>query len=287
MQVTREEVFTHAYAQFSNGQIGSEEFFNIAWNAAKTYSSHLAKPLAESAVAPNEHGAELMQIITAMHTAHLQRWSAAYDRDFALERHYRNAEEGWSSKLYNLLSTQSGASPPKTGVVPHEEKNEVSASHECGSVPDEQIAWNVWNDCHYIVRQSTDIKQATWSLTLQREQIVRRAQSKAGMQPPATVEQEAIAKPDSVNFDKPIETATNPRGGVMRDLLDADGENRAVRTFLQLYGGESVTTQRMRNHLTMSGFEHYWPDWTNKNEHLTKAGAQIWLRYLFSLERAV
>jgi hypothetical protein len=72
---------------------------------------------------------------------------------------------------------------------------------------------------------------------------------------------------------------------IKRDLVDEDGENRAVRTFLQLYGGTaSVTTDQMRNHLAMSGFEDYWPDWTVEDMHLTKGGAQDWLRYLFALE---
>lgn len=71
----------------------------------------------------------------------------------------------------------------------------------------------------------------------------------------------------------------------LQNLLDNDGENLAVRTFLQLYGGtSSVTTQRMRNHLAMSGFDGCWPDWTVQDMHLTKGGAQAWLRYLFSLE---
>jgi len=70
-----------------------------------------------------------------------------------------------------------------------------------------------------------------------------------------------------------------------RDLIDDDGENRAVRSFLAMYGGNtSVTTQQMRNHLAMSGFEDLWPDWTIQDMHLTKGGAQDWIRYLFSLE---
>lgn len=73
----------------------------------------------------------------------------------------------------------------------------------------------------------------------------------------------------------------------MRDLLDEDGENRAVRTFLQLvYGGTtgSVTTDRMRDHLECSGWEDHTPEWAKKNQTLTKEGVQLWLRFLFSLE---
>jgi hypothetical protein len=70
-----------------------------------------------------------------------------------------------------------------------------------------------------------------------------------------------------------------------RALVDEDGENRAVRTFLQLYGGTtSVTTDQMRQHLALSGFEDCWPDWTVQDMHLTKGGAQDWLSYLFALE---
>lgn len=71
-----------------------------------------------------------------------------------------------------------------------------------------------------------------------------------------------------------------------KELLDSDGENRAVRMFLALYGGASgVTTDQMRKHLKMSGFDGAWPDWVNQNVHLTKGGAQLWLRHLFALER--
>lgn len=76
----------------------------------------------------------------------------------------------------------------------------------------------------------------------------------------------------------------------MRNLLDTDGENLAVRWFLAMYGGmQSPTIEDMRRHLTASGFGGCWPEWaeqsTNGNsEHLTKAGAQNWLRHLFALE---
>lgn len=72
----------------------------------------------------------------------------------------------------------------------------------------------------------------------------------------------------------------------MKDLLDNEGENRAVRMFLLLYGGAcGVTIGKMRKHLEMAGFANAWPLWANNNDgHLTKAGAQLWLRHLFNLE---
>lgn len=71
-------------------------------------------------------------------------------------------------------------------------------------------------------------------------------------------------------------------------LLDDDGENGAVRWFLAAYGGGcSKTIGAMQAHLKMSGFEGCWPDWCNTahpSQHLTKGGAQQWIRHLFSLE---
>ncbi|MBH2008331.1 MAG: hypothetical protein I8H71_01390 [Xanthomonadaceae bacterium] len=73
-----------------------------------------------------------------------------------------------------------------------------------------------------------------------------------------------------------------------RELIDPeDGENRAVRMFLALYGMRpSLTVAAMRDHLTFSGFPH-WPAWAADDAgHLTKGGAQDWLRHLFALETA-
>ena len=71
------------------------------------------------------------------------------------------------------------------------------------------------------------------------------------------------------------------------ELMDSDGENRAVRAFLLLYGTNAKTTVGdMAVHLRRSGFPH-WPDWVNTEHpvaHLTKAGAQLWLRHLLALE---
>jgi hypothetical protein len=72
-------------------------------------------------------------------------------------------------------------------------------------------------------------------------------------------------------------------------LLDTDGENQAVRGFLSLYGpsGANVTLRDMCRHLSALGFDGCWPEWvsdTNDRTHLTKGGAQSWLRFLFGLE---
>lgn len=72
-----------------------------------------------------------------------------------------------------------------------------------------------------------------------------------------------------------------------RELMDSDGENRAVRAFIAMYEMQnSITAGGMHNHLRMCGFDVA-PDWakTNPKMHLTKAGAQIWLRMLFDLEK--
>jgi hypothetical protein len=72
----------------------------------------------------------------------------------------------------------------------------------------------------------------------------------------------------------------------MRELLSSDGENQAVRFFLMAYGSQSVTVEVMRNHMSSCGYP-LWPDWAETDEaqgHLTKAGAQDWLRHLFGLE---
>ena len=69
------------------------------------------------------------------------------------------------------------------------------------------------------------------------------------------------------------------------EMVDDEGENRAVRMFLALYGGAcGVTAEQMRKHLKMAGFDGAWPDWADShNGHLTKAGAQLWIRHLFAL----
>lgn len=73
-----------------------------------------------------------------------------------------------------------------------------------------------------------------------------------------------------------------------RELMD-DGENLAVRWFLAMYGGQhGVTVGQMKAHLEACGFDGCFPDWVNsyhKDSHLTKSGAQDWLRHLFGLEQ--
>lgn len=73
-----------------------------------------------------------------------------------------------------------------------------------------------------------------------------------------------------------------------RGLMD-DGENRAVRFFLALYGGQrGITVGNMKENLRMAGYSH-WPAWVDDpkeyHQHLAKTGAQIWLRHLFDLEK--
>ena len=72
----------------------------------------------------------------------------------------------------------------------------------------------------------------------------------------------------------------------MIELMDEDGENLAVRYFLMLYGNSSVTVADMKEHLDATGYP-LWPTWVEgpgAQGHLTKGGAQDWLRFLFSLE---
>lgn len=75
----------------------------------------------------------------------------------------------------------------------------------------------------------------------------------------------------------------------MRDLIDKTGENRAVRMFLALYGGMTgISVKQMKIHLEHSGFNDCWPAWVidpANQGHLTKGGAQDWLRHLFALEQ--
>ncbi len=72
----------------------------------------------------------------------------------------------------------------------------------------------------------------------------------------------------------------------MRQILDDEGENLAVRSFLMQYSCDrSITAEEMCRHMKLSGWDEFWPTWApGSNAHLTKAGAQIWLRLLFNLE---
>jgi hypothetical protein len=75
----------------------------------------------------------------------------------------------------------------------------------------------------------------------------------------------------------------------MGELLDpSDGENLAVRWFLACYGSvPGISVGTMKRHLTNCGYP-FWPAWAAEQdrEHLTKGGAQNWLRHLFALEAA-
>lgn len=72
------------------------------------------------------------------------------------------------------------------------------------------------------------------------------------------------------------------------DLLDSDGENRALRSFLRLYSPDrSITINEMRAQMDLAGWSlEYCPDFARigSSEHLTKSGAQIWIRHLFGME---
>jgi hypothetical protein len=76
------------------------------------------------------------------------------------------------------------------------------------------------------------------------------------------------------------------------DLLDDDGENRAVRSFLMQYSCDrAITVGAMRNHMDMSGWPlQFCPPFARTGRedaaHLTKAGAQVWIRHLFEMEAA-
>lgn len=79
---------------------------------------------------------------------------------------------------------------------------------------------------------------------------------------------------------------SQPAGDAER-LLDDEGENRALRCFLMQYGVAGLTVGAMKTHLRRCGFP-LWPAWAESQEgqHLTKAGAQLWIRHLLSLEAA-
>lgn len=76
----------------------------------------------------------------------------------------------------------------------------------------------------------------------------------------------------------------------LRDLLEEDGENRALRSFLMQYGLPGLTAGAMRDHMKRSGWgAEYWPFFvsaSNRDTHLTKGGAQVWIRHLLAMEVA-
>lgn len=73
-------------------------------------------------------------------------------------------------------------------------------------------------------------------------------------------------------------------------LVDGDGENRAVRTFLMQYSCDrAITIGQMRDHMELSGWEGMWPEFVtlaHADTYLTKMGAQSWIRHLIGLEPA-
>ena len=71
----------------------------------------------------------------------------------------------------------------------------------------------------------------------------------------------------------------------MKNLIDTDGENQAVRAFLQMYGIPGLTAEQMHDHMCVSGYKGTSPEWVFEAPgFLTKGGAQHWLRKLFALE---
>lgn len=72
-----------------------------------------------------------------------------------------------------------------------------------------------------------------------------------------------------------------------QDLIDTDGENKAIRSFLRFYLKPGISIGEMRDNMEGSGWDGCWPesigaaDW---NSTLTKFEVQAWLRHLFNLE---
>ena len=80
-------------------------------------------------------------------------------------------------------------------------------------------------------------------------------------------------------------------GCEMREnLLDDDGENLAVRAFLMQYSCDrALTVGEMRKHMDRSGWSlEFCPDFARTGYtdkvHLTKVGAQLWIRHLINME---
>lgn len=71
-----------------------------------------------------------------------------------------------------------------------------------------------------------------------------------------------------------------------KDLIDTDGENRAVRAFLLGREVGCKDYEQMRRHMTNSGFNNCWPsEFAGLGGHMSKGDQQMWLRHLFALER--
>lgn len=72
------------------------------------------------------------------------------------------------------------------------------------------------------------------------------------------------------------------------NLIDDNGDNRAVHMFLAMYGNEDdVSVARMQIHLENYGFGGCSPDWAKTEKGvLTITRAREWIRHLFLIETA-
>jgi hypothetical protein len=70
-------------------------------------------------------------------------------------------------------------------------------------------------------------------------------------------------------------------------IVDEDGENLALRSFLTGLELGIETVGQMADHMRLSGWNYFWPEFvttSHKDEHLTKAGKQEWIRHLIWME---
>jgi hypothetical protein len=89
------------------------------------------------------------------------------------------------------------------------------------------------------------------------------------------------------NRDSELNAIKQARSAPVQPVeVDAEGENMAVRSFLMLYGQPGLTVGKMKKHMDMSGHSccPVWVYAEPDGAHLTKAGAQLWIRHLFALE---
>lgn len=73
----------------------------------------------------------------------------------------------------------------------------------------------------------------------------------------------------------------------MENMMDEDGENQALRSFLLLYSGGVQTYGNCRC-MRLGGYEYAIPEWAKESPasaHVTKAAAQEWIRFILSLEK--
>jgi hypothetical protein len=82
------------------------------------------------------------------------------------------------------------------------------------------------------------------------------------------------------------QVSNTPQDGRLSAEVDEDGENQALRVFLMGYGGSVRTIEGMRDHLHDAGYDGHWPEWAKDSTgHLTKLGAQNWIRHLIAMEQ--